>query len=125
MSPRRSEEPPFSLPASGRPGSPPVPLAAPDHIGEEAEWNLVRELVRLPQVIVSAARAREPHRLTGYVDEIAGLYNQFWNSCRGILKQEDDRRFAQLHLSLVTRHVIRVVLDMIGVDAPEKMEKRD
>jgi arginyl-tRNA synthetase len=95
------------------------------HLTEEAEWNLVRELVRLPQVIVSAARAREPHRLTGYVDEIAGLYNQFWNSCRGILKQEDDRRFAQLHLSLVTRHVIRVVLDMIGVDAPEKMEKRD
>ena len=59
------------------------------------------------------------------VDEIAGLYNQFWNSCRGILKQEDDRRLAQLHLSLVTRHVIRVVFELIGVDAPDKMEKRD
>jgi arginyl-tRNA synthetase len=104
----------------GEPGA-----ASLARLEEEAEWNLVRELVRLPQVIVSAARSREPHRLTGYVDEIAGLYNQFWNQCRGILKQEEDRRLAQLHLSLVTRHVIRVVLDLIGVDAPEFMEKRD
>jgi len=95
------------------------------HLADEAEWNLVRELVRLPQIIVSAARAREPHRLTGYVDEIAGLYNQFWNQCKGILKQEDARRLAQLHLSLVTRRVIRIVLDLIGIDAPEFMEKRD
>ena len=95
------------------------------HLQEEAEWNLVRELVRLPRVIESAARSREPHRLTGYVDEIAGLYNQFWNQCKGILKQDEERRLAQLHLSLVTRRVIRVVLDLIGVDAPEFMEKRD
>ena len=92
---------------------------------DEAEWSLVRELTRLPQVIVSAALAREPHRLTGYVDDIAGLYNQFYNQCKKILEQEPQRRLAQLHLSLVTRRVIRVVLDMLGVEAPEKMEKRD
>ena len=85
----------------------------------------MRELIRLPQVIVSAARAREPHRLTGYVDEVAGLYNQFWHHCRGILEKPAERREAQLQLSLATRQVLRIVLDMLGVDAPEKMEKRD
>ncbi len=92
---------------------------------EDAEWNLVRELIRLPQVIVSAALAREPHRLTGYVDEVAGLYNQFWHHCKGILEKPAERRLAQLQLSVATRHVITVVLDMLGVVAPERMEKRD
>jgi len=92
---------------------------------DEAEWNLVRELIRLPQVIVSAARAREPHRLTGYIDEVAGLYNQFWHQCKGILEKPDGRRLAQLQLSVATRHIILIVLAMLGVDAPERMEKRD
>jgi arginyl-tRNA synthetase len=106
--------------AVGTPG-----VASLSHLAEEAEWNLVRELIRLPQVIVSAAEAREPHRMTGYVDEVAGLYNQFWNQCKRILEQEPERRTAQLQLSLATRHVIRFVLDLLGVDAPERMEKRD
>ena len=95
------------------------------HLSEDAEWNLVRELTRLPQVIVSAALSREPHRLTGYVHDIASLYNQFYQECKRILEQEPEKRAAQLHLSLITRHVIRVVFDLIGVDAPEAMEKRD
>ena len=95
------------------------------HLELEAEWNLVRELIRLPQVIVSAAKAREPHRLAGYVTEVAGLYNSFYYQCKKILEQPADRRLAQLQLSLATRQVIRIVLEMLGVDAPERMEKRD
>jgi arginyl-tRNA synthetase len=85
----------------------------------------VAELIRLPRIIVSAAWSREPHRLAVYADEIAALYNEFYTKCRRILEQPEDRRRSQLHLSLVTRHVIRVLLDLVGVEAPEKMEKRD
>lgn len=95
------------------------------HLEHEAEWNLVRELIRLPQIIVSAAQAREPHRLTGYVDEIASLYNQFYTQCKKILEQQEQRRLAQLQLCVATRRVIKLVLDMLGVEAPEEMEKRD
>ena len=95
------------------------------HLEHEAEWALVGELIRLPRIIVSAAWAREPHRLTGYADDIAALYNEFYTKCRRILDQPEERRQSQLQLSLVTRRVIRVLLDLIGIDAPEKMEKRD
>jgi arginyl-tRNA synthetase len=95
------------------------------HLADDAEWNLMRELIRLPQVIVSAAKSREPHRLTGYLDEVAGLYNQFWNQCKKILEQPAERRAAQLQLSVATRFVLRTVLDIVGVGAPESMEKRD
>ncbi len=90
---------------------------------EESEWNLVRELIRLPQVIVSAANSREPHRLTGYIHEVAGLYHQFYHQCH-ILGEDQDTTLARLHLSLVTRHVLRVVLDLIGVEAPERMGEK-
>jgi arginyl-tRNA synthetase len=95
------------------------------HLEHEAEWALVGELIRLPRIIVSAAWAREPHRLTGYADDIAALYNEFYTKCRRILDGPEERRQSQLQLSLVTRRVIRVLLDMIGIEAPEKMEKRD
>jgi arginyl-tRNA synthetase len=74
-------------------------------------------------VIVSAANAREPHRLTGYIHEVAGLYHQFYHQCH-ILGEEKDTTLARLHLCLVTRHVLRVVLGLIGVDAPEKMGEK-
>jgi len=90
---------------------------------DEAEWNLVGELIRLPQVIVSAANAREPHRLTGYVFDIAGLFNQFYQrKDRRIISDDRETTIARLNLCLMTRHVIQVVLDLIGVDAPEVLE---
>ena len=51
---------------------------------EDAEWNLVRELIRLPQVIVSAANAREPHRLTGYIYDTSGSYRTAFLLCAGV-----------------------------------------
>jgi arginyl-tRNA synthetase len=90
----------------------------------EAEWNLVRELVRLPRVVVSAAEAREPHRLTGYAHDVAGLFHQFYHQCK-ILGEEPATTAARLQLCLVTRKVLATVLDLIAVEAPERMEEKD
>jgi len=103
------------------PGDPTVKSL--NRLTEDAEWSLVRELVRLPQVIVSAANSREPHRLTGYLIEVASQYHQFYHECK-IKDQTPEVRESRLHLSLVTRHVLRVVMEIIGVDAPEKLEEK-
>jgi len=95
------------------------------HIQDESAWAVVRELVRLPQVIVSAAKSREPHRLAGYALEIATLYNQFYNQCKRILDQDPESRLALLHLTVLTGHVLRRMGELIGIDLPESMEKRD
>jgi arginyl-tRNA synthetase len=90
---------------------------------DESEWALVRELTRLPQIIVSAALSREPHRLTGYIFEVAGLYHQFYTQCK-ILGEKPEVTRARVHLSLLARHVLRVVLELIGIEAPEKMGEK-
>ncbi len=93
-------------------------------LDQDAEWNLVRELIRLPQVIVSAANSREPHRLTGYISEIAGLYHQFYHQCK-IITDDEQTTLARLHLSLMTQRVLRRVLELIGIDAPERMGEKN
>ena len=96
------------------------------NLEDESEWHLVGELIRLPQVIASAAKTREPHRLTAYVSEVAELFYKFENQCKILKIREDQPELAQcrLQLSLMTRHVLRVILDLIGVDAPEVMEEK-
>ena len=93
-------------------------LARLDH---EAEGNLIGALIRLPEVVVSAAQAREPHRLTSYVTELAGLYHQFYHQCKILDAEDRPRSEARLMLCQLTRQVVAQVLELIGVDAPESM----
>jgi arginyl-tRNA synthetase len=90
----------------------------------ESEWKLVSALIQLPRIIASAAEAREPHRLTGYIYEVAGLFHQFYHQCV-ILGDEQQTTQSRLHLCLVTRRVLARVLDLIGIDAPEHMGEKE
>ncbi|HOX26665.1 MAG TPA: arginine--tRNA ligase [Candidatus Krumholzibacteria bacterium] len=91
----------------------------------ESEWNLVRELIRLPQIVTVAAQAREPHRLTGWVVELAGLFHQFYHQCKIIDPEAPQLTDSRLMLCQLTRLVIAKVLELIGVDAPEHMGEKD
>ena len=107
-----------------------VAIPAPDAAGlslleHAAERNLARELIQLPQIIVSAARTREPHRLTNYVIELAQLYHRFYSVCRIVDADDPQRTGARLMLCQVTRQAIARVLDLIGVDAPEHMGEKE
>lgn len=91
---------------------------------DESEWNLIRALIQVPRIIASAAEAREPHRLTGYIHEVASLFHQFYHQCV-ILGEDRKTSHARLHLCLVTRRVLAVVLDLIGIEAPELMGEKE
>jgi len=96
-------------------------FAGLDH---ESEWILVRELIRLPEMIAGAASSREPHRLTAYAQDISGLFHKFYYDCK-ILGEEPAVTKARLQLCLSTRKVLVTVLDLLGVDAPEFMGEKE
>ncbi len=102
------------------PGAPGEALAA---LREPAAWFLAGELIRLPRIIAGSAAHREPHRLTGYAVEVARAFHQFYKQCP-ILGAEPPLREARLQLCLVTRHVLRRLLDLLGIEAPEVMGER-
>lgn len=90
----------------------------------EKEGALIRGLGEFGRILRNAAALREPHRVARYLEDIAGDYHRFYDSCR-VLPQGDetpgDLHAARLALCLATRQVIANGLDILGVSAPERM----
>jgi arginyl-tRNA synthetase len=87
---------------------------------EKDEIALARRLNEYPEVVASAAKALEPHRITYYLGELAGEFHSFYNARRIMV---DDRELAQARM-LLARAVGQVLaggLSLLGVSAPEVM----
>jgi arginyl-tRNA synthetase len=90
----------------------------------EREGALIRNLGEFPRVLKAAAALREPHRISRYLEDLAGDYHRFYDSCR-VLPQGDEQagelHTARLALCQATRQVIENGLGILGVTAPERM----
>jgi arginyl-tRNA synthetase len=86
----------------------------------ETELELLRKLIEYPEEITIAAKTMEPSRITRYVLDLSSLFHSFYNSCR--VKLEDEE-LMQARLALITsvRTVIKNVLDLLKIKAPDKM----
>ncbi|MGI9953108.1 arginine--tRNA ligase [Moorellaceae bacterium AZ2] len=89
-------------------------------LSHPAELELVKKIAELPETVIGAARALEPHRLTRYAQELASLFHNFYTNCR-VLADEANLRGARLILATATRITLRNVLRLLGVSAPERM----
>lgn len=85
-----------------------------------SEAALMKELLRLPDQIASAAEAREPHRLATYLRDVATAFNAFYRDCH-IVGVEADLAAARLALARAARTVLGNGLAVLGIDAPERM----
>ncbi|BBY62422.1 arginine--tRNA ligase [Mycolicibacterium helvum] len=90
----------------------------------DKEGALIRNLGEFARVLNSAASLREPHRVCRYLEDLAGDYHRFYDSCR-VLPQGDETpgslHQARLALCAATRQVIANGLAILGVSAPERM----
>ena len=93
-------------------------------LSHEKEGALLRTIGEFPRVLETAASLREPHRVCRYLEDLAGDYHRFYDSCR-VLPQGDERptdlHTARLALCQATRQVIANGLTILGVSAPERM----
>lgn len=87
---------------------------------EEEELALIKKLSELPEEIRAAAESREPAKITRYVIDLASAFHTFYNSCR--VKADDAKLMnARLKLCDSVRIVIKGILKMLKIEAPEKM----
>jgi len=91
-----------------------------DRLGEPDELALIRKLAELAEEIADAAERYEPHRMTRYAREIASVFHGFYTNCR-VLTDDAELTTARLSLVQATLTVLRTVLRLLGVSAPEKM----
>lgn len=97
-----------------------LPLKNMELLKEVAELQLMKQLIRLPEIIEDIAGDYQVQRLPQYALEMVRAFHRFYEDCRVI---SDDRNLTEARLSLVeaTRIVLKNTLDLMGISAPEKM----
>jgi len=86
----------------------------------EEEQNIIKALAKYPEVIEEAALAYEPHRLTFYLQDLAGLLHNYYFKHR-VITEDLKRTAVKLFLMKQVKTVIQSALRILGVNAPERM----
>ncbi len=86
----------------------------------EEEQNIIKALAKYPEVIEEAALAYEPHRLTFYLQDLAGLLHNYYFKHR-VITEDLKRTAVKLFLMKQVKTVIQSALKILGVNAPERM----
>jgi arginyl-tRNA synthetase len=94
------------------PGTEPVqPLAS-------EERDLIKRLAEFPSVAAEATERRAPQGIPTYASRVADDFHRFYHEHRVLESEQRDFRLA---LCRATQSVIARCLDLVGVDAPERM----
>ncbi len=82
------------------------------------ERELVKRLLEFPVLAGEAADRRAPHAIPNYAIRVADDFHRFYHEHRVLDSENEAFRLA---LCLATQHVVARCLDLIGVDAPDRM----
>jgi len=84
------------------------------------ELMLIKTLTRFPEIVAGAAEALEPHRLTFFANDLAGLFHSYYNKYK-VVSEDRDLSRARLFLTKALQIVFKNNLKLLGVSAPDKM----
>jgi arginyl-tRNA synthetase len=95
--------------------------SVPIQIRSAAERGLVLQLEAFSNAVESAFARRAPNVLCDYVYGLAQAFSRFYTD-HHILSEEDTAlKASRLHLCAVTLGVVEQVLQLLGIDVPERM----
>lgn len=89
-------------------------------IDEPAEQTLALQLTKYGETVADVAETLQPHRLCGYLYDLAVAYTDFYENCP-VLKADGEVRASRLALCLATKRVLAAGLDLLGIEALERM----
>jgi arginyl-tRNA synthetase len=90
----------------------------------EPELALIRKMLQFPELVETATLSLAPHHLPYYAQELASVFSGFYRDCRVV---SDDAELTRARLKLVAacKLVLANTLRLIGVSAPERMERAE
>ena len=97
----------------------PADAGAPAEL-DPSERALLLTLCGWPDAVREAERRRSPHRVAAYLQDLARDFHGFYHRCRVVGEAPEVVAF-RLDLLRATRTVIAMGLDLIGVEAPDRM----
>jgi arginyl-tRNA synthetase len=93
-------------------------------LSTESEIDLMKAIAELPERIRESSELRTPHRLTYFVHDLAARFHRFYTECR-VVTDDEALTQSRLWLCRASKHSIGNVLRLLGVSAPESMERAD
>ena len=88
---------------------------------EPQELGLIKKLCQYPMVFETAAGLYEPHRLTFYLQELAGLFHSYYRKHRILVDDDRELGMARMTLARAVEVVLHEGLSILGVKAPDRM----
>jgi arginyl-tRNA synthetase len=97
-----------------------VPAAPEIILSQPAELQLAKRLTQLAEIVPAVLNDFRPNLLANYLFELANNFHAFYEACP-VLKADEPTRTSRLALSELTARTLRRGLDLLGIQAPEKM----
>ena len=92
----------------------------PNLLTHEFEIGLLKQLELFPSIILSALDSLEPQLIASYLQETATKFHKYYANCR-IINDEEDLTLSRIALARATKNIICSGLNVLGINAPEKM----
>jgi arginyl-tRNA synthetase len=102
-------------------GLEPATATAPVVLAEPAERALALRLLDFGEVVAAVGTELEPHRLCGYLFDLAQDFSSFYEQCPVLKAPGPATRDSRLALSALTLRVLVQGLDLLGIEAPDRM----
>jgi arginyl-tRNA synthetase len=103
-----------------RAGLDPAQASGPVLPGTPAERALALQLLGFGRAVTDVAAAAEPHKLAGFLFEVASAFTTFYEQCP-VLSSVGGVRTSRLALSALTLRVLDTGLGLLGIPVPERM----
>jgi arginyl-tRNA synthetase len=84
------------------------------------EMTIIKTLHSFPEIVEGSALNFEPHRITYYLQELAGQFHSFYNKNR-VIGEDPELSTARLFLLHCVRQTLKNALNILGISAPERM----
>jgi arginyl-tRNA synthetase len=100
---------------------PPEP-GTPVRVHAPNERSLALKLLQFPAAVASATESYAPHRLCGYLYDLATAFSGFYENCPILAASTDeDTRRSRLVLAQLTSKTLTLGLSLLGIAAPERL----
>jgi arginyl-tRNA synthetase len=97
------------------------PEAATTVITHGSEMQLIRNLVRLPDILKDVERDLYPNRLCDYLFETSQKFNQFYENCPVMNAETPELKASRLSLCVASAGTIRLGLELLGIKTVERL----
>jgi len=87
----------------------------------ETERDLMLKLARFNEAVEVSFKDRAPNKICDYIYDLSNLFNKFYHDNKIIAEEDINKKMSWLNLITLTMKVLEAGLDLLGIEAPEKM----